>query len=98
MLVLSAPARVDFRKVRGLLGAKEVSLAKEGEFSGLFADCATGAMPPFGDLYGVPVYVDQGLAQEANIVFRVGTHRHTMKIAYADFARLARPNLGEFCM
>jgi Ala-tRNA(Pro) deacylase len=98
MLVISAPARVDFRKVRGLLGAKEVSLAKEGEFSGLFADCATGAMPPFGDLYGVPVYVDQGLAQEANIVFRVGTHRHTMKIAYADFSRLARPTLGEFSM
>ena len=98
MLVLSAPARVDFRKVRDLLGAKEVSLAKEGEFADLFADCATGAMPPFGDLYGVPVYVDRGLAQEANIVFRVGTHRHTMKIAYADFSRLAQPILGEFGM
>ena len=98
MLVISAPARVDFRKVRALLGAKDVSLAKEGEFASLFADCATGAMPPFGDLYGVPVYVDQGLAQEANIVFRVGTHRHTMKIAYADFSRLAQPTLAEIAM
>jgi Ala-tRNA(Pro) deacylase len=98
MLVLSAPARVDFRKVRDLIGAKEVSLAKEGEFADLFADCATGAMPPFGDLYDVPVYVDQELAKEANIVFRVGTHRHTMKIAYADYSRLAQPTLGEFSM
>jgi Ala-tRNA(Pro) deacylase len=98
MLVLSAPERVDFRKVRGLLGAKEVSLAKEGEFADLFADCVTGAMPPFGNLYDVPVYVNQGLAQEANIVFRVGTHSHTMKIAYADYSRLARPTLGEFSM
>jgi Ala-tRNA(Pro) deacylase len=98
MLALSAPDRVDFRKVRGLLGAKEVSLAKEGEFAGLFADCATGAMPPFGNLYDVPVHVDQGLAQEADIVFRVGTHRHTMKLAYADFSRLVQPTLGEFAM
>jgi Ala-tRNA(Pro) deacylase len=83
-------------KIRAALKAKKVSLAKEEEFAGLFPDCETGAMPPFGNLYDVPVYVDQALAERDDIVFRVGTHRHTMKVAYADFARLAQPTVGEF--
>jgi Ala-tRNA(Pro) deacylase len=96
MLVIPSPYRLDFAKVRALAGAKKVSLAKEEEFADLFPDCATGAMPPFGNLYEVPVYVDQALAEETSIVFRVGTHSHTMKVAYADFARLVQPTVGEF--
>lgn len=96
MLVIPSPYRLDFAKVRALLGAKKVSLAKEQDFADLFPDCAIGAMPPFGNLYDVPVYVDRALAEEPNIVFRVGTHRHTMKLAYADFARLAQPEVSEF--
>jgi Ala-tRNA(Pro) deacylase len=96
MLVIPSPYRLDFAKVRALLCAKKVSLAKEEEFADFFPDCATGAMPPFGNLYEVPVYVDRALAEEANIVFRVGTHSHTMKVAYADFARLVQPTVGEF--
>ncbi|MCR4406844.1 MAG: YbaK/EbsC family protein [Anaerolineae bacterium] len=96
MLVIPTAYRLDFAQVRALLGVKKVSLAKEKEFADLFPDCATGAMPPFGNLYGVPVYVDQALAEEENIVFRVGTHQHTMKLAYADFARLAQPTVGRF--
>jgi Ala-tRNA(Pro) deacylase len=96
MLVVSAAHRLDFARVRAVIGAEEVSLAREEEFVDLFPDCAVGAMPPFGNLYDVPVYVDQALAEEAHIVFRVGTYRHTMKVAYTDFARLAEPNVGEF--
>lgn len=94
MLVVPAPSRLDFPRVRALLDAKKVTLAKEDEFAGLFPDCDAGAMPPFGNLYGVPVYVDQALTEEASIVFRVGTHHETMKVAYADFARLAQPTVG----
>jgi Ala-tRNA(Pro) deacylase len=79
-----------------LLGAKRVKLAQEEEFSGLFPDCATGAMPPFGNLYDIPVYVDQFLADEPDVVFRIGTHRETMKLAYADCARLVQPTVGQF--
>lgn len=96
MLVLPAPCRLNTAKARGLLGVKKVHLAKEKEFADLFPDCAIGAMPPFGNLYDVPVYVDQSLAEESDIVFRVGTHREVMKVAYADFSRLARPTVGEF--
>jgi Ala-tRNA(Pro) deacylase len=96
MLVLPAPYRLNIDQARGLLGAEDARLAKEKEFADLFPDCATGAMPPFGNLYDVPVYVDKALAAQSNIVFRIGTHRETMKIAYADFGRLAQPTVGEF--
>jgi Ala-tRNA(Pro) deacylase len=96
MLVLPAPYRMNVDLVRDLVGAKKIRLAKEEEFADLFPDCATGAMPPFGNLYGVPVYVDRSMAEEPDMVFRIGTHRETMKIAYADFARLAQPVVGDF--
>jgi Ala-tRNA(Pro) deacylase len=96
MLVLPAPYRMNVDLVRDLVGAKNVRLAKEEEFGELFPDCATGAMPPFGNLYGVPVYVDRSMAEEPDMVFRIGTHRETMKIAYADFVRLAQPVVGDF--
>ncbi|MEJ2737019.1 MAG: YbaK/EbsC family protein [Anaerolineae bacterium] len=96
MLVLPAPCRLNTAAARDLLGVKKVRLAKEEEFADLFPDCATGAMPPFGNLYDVPVYVDPSLAEESNIVFRIGTHRETMKVAYADFARLVQPTVGAF--
>ena len=96
MLVLPAPYRLNFGKVRTMLGAKAVKLAEEGEFADLFPDCAPGAMPPFGNLYDVPVYVDQALAEKESVVFRIGTHREAMRIACADLARLAQPTVGEF--
>ena len=98
MLVVSSPDRLNFAKVRALLDAKDVRLAKEDEFSDLFPDCEVGGMPPFGNLYGVPVYVDQALSNEANIVFRIGTHKEVMKVSSADFARLAGPTVGEFAV
>jgi Ala-tRNA(Pro) deacylase len=98
MFVVPSPDRLDFAKLRDALGARSVSLAKESEFAELFPDSATGAMPPFGNLYDVPVYVDEGLAEQTDIVFRVGTHRHVMRVAYADYARLVRPTLGGFTL
>jgi len=98
MFVVPSPDRLDLKKVRALLGARSISLAKEDEFAALFPGCATGAMPPFGNLYDVPVYVDRGLAEQAAMVFRVGTHRHAMRIAYADFERLVQPTVGEYTL
>jgi Ala-tRNA(Pro) deacylase len=96
MLVLPAPYRINTEKAAGLLGAGRVRMAKEEEFADLFPDCATGAMPPFGNLYDVPVYVDEALALQQDIVFRLGTHREAMKVAYSDFARLVQPTVGDF--
>ena len=96
MCVVPSPYRLSMPKVRQMLGSSQARLAEEHEFSDLFPDCAPGAMPPFGNLYDVPVYVDRALAEQAAMVFRVGTHQDSMKVAYADFARLAQPTVGEF--
>jgi Ala-tRNA(Pro) deacylase len=90
MLVLPAPSMVDVAKVSELIG-EEARLASESEFSPTFPDCEPGAMPPFGNLYDVPVYVDRALGENERIVFQAGTHNVTMSVAYADFERLATP-------
>jgi len=95
MLVISSPDRLHLRKVREVLGRRDVRLAKEGEFASRFPDCATGAMPALGSLYGVPTFVDRAVAEQEQIVFRVGTHHHAMRMSYADYANLVRPNVTD---
>ncbi|MBI2862703.1 MAG: YbaK/EbsC family protein [Chloroflexi bacterium] len=96
MLVLPAPYRVDLKKTSASLGGKDARLADEKEFSSIFPDCELGAMPPFGNLYGLQVYVDKTLAEDETIVFQAGSHTETMSIKYSDFDRLVKPKLGEF--
>lgn len=96
MLVLPAPYRVDLTRVAMVLGTQTVRLADEVELQGLFPDCEVGAMPPFGNLYHLPVYVDQRLAEDAYIVFPLGTHTETMRLAYTDFERLTGPAIAGF--
>ena len=95
MLALPAPYQVDMDKVGKVLGG-EVRLAHEEEFENTFPDCEVGAMPPFGNLYEVPVYVEAALAEDETIVFRAGTHTDTMSVSYADFERLVEPTIAEF--
>jgi Ala-tRNA(Pro) deacylase len=95
MLVLPAPTRVDLQKVKAMLG-REVRLATEDEFTAAFPDCEVGAMPPFGHLYGVPVYVERRLTDDDYIIFNEGTHTETLKIRYADYERLVHPVVADF--
>jgi Ala-tRNA(Pro) deacylase len=95
-LVLPASYRADLNKFRAILQAKEVRLAHEEEFFDAFPDCEVGAMPPFGNLYGVPVYVEESLTKQETIVFPVGTYTETMSLHYADFERLVHPKVIAF--
>ncbi len=96
MFVLPAPDRLDLEKVAAALGIKEARLAHEEEFADRFPGCEVGAMPPFGNLYDLPVYVDKSLAEDETIVFEAGTHTDTMSMKYADYKRLAKPASAEF--
>ena len=86
---------MDVEKSAAALGAKEVHLAQEQEFAATFPDCQVGAMPPFGNLYNVPVYVDKPLADDDMIVVRAGTHTDTISLKYADFERLVKPTVAD---
>lgn len=96
MLALPAPYQVNLEKAGEVLGAEEVRLAEEEEFEGTFPDCELGAMPPFGNLYGLPVYVEEALVEDETIFFRAGTHTDTMSVGYADFERLVEPTVAGF--
>ncbi len=93
LAVLPAPLRVDLGAVRAALGKPEARLATEAEFAKLFPDSETGAMPPFGNLYGLDVYADESLARDEEIVFNAGTHQDTIRMRYEDFARLVKPKV-----
>ena len=98
LLVLPAAFRVDLQKVQECLGAKQVHLAHEDEFQAAFSGCEVGAMPPFGNLYGLPVSVEQSLTTQETIVFPIGTHTETVSLKYADLECLIHPTVLDFAL
>jgi len=94
--VLPAAETVDLPRLANLLKANTVQLVEETKFAPLFAGCETGAEPPFGGLYGIPVVVDSKLADKTPIVLRAGSHQESLEIAYADFVSLEKPRVGSF--
>jgi Ala-tRNA(Pro) deacylase len=90
MMVVSADHQIDLEKTEKAIG-KPVSLAREDEFRSLFADCAIGAMPPFGNLYDLPTFIDKDLAEQEYIVFEAGTHTDAIKISYRDYENIVKP-------
>lgn len=91
MAVIPASRHLDLNALRGAVGAKGVSLVSEKEFENSFPDCEIGAMPPFGLLYDLPVYLDEKLSRDLEIAFNAGSHRELVRLAYKDFERLQHP-------
>jgi Ala-tRNA(Pro) deacylase len=96
MVVLPASRRIVLHDLREWLAHPHVRLATEDEFRDAFPDCEIGAMPPFGNLYGMPVYVAASLVDEAEIAFNAGTHSEVIKMAYEDFEQLVQPLVIDF--
>jgi Ala-tRNA(Pro) deacylase len=93
MAVVPASLMVDLSALKAATGAGTVELAHETDFRDAFPGCEVGAMPPFGNLYGMDVLVAESLTEDAEIAFNAGTHRELWRIAYADFARLVEPTV-----
>jgi Ala-tRNA(Pro) deacylase len=97
LAVLPADRLLDLEKFERLTG-KPAKLADEKEIQMAFPDCAVGAMPPFGSLYGLPTYVDQSLTDDEFVVFEAGTHTDAIKLSYKDFARVADAKVADFAI
>lgn len=95
MAVLPAHFGVDFDKLQVAAGVDVARLATEEEFKELFPECELGAMPPFGNLYGMEVYVEQSLSEDPEIIFTAGSHRELVRLAYRDFQRLVKPQVAK---
>ena len=96
MAVLPANCRIDTELLRKAAGAKKLELASEQEFQDLFPGCALGAMPPFGNLYGMDVYADKSLAEDEEIVFNAGSHTELIRLPYKTYVELVKPKLVSF--
>jgi len=96
LAVLPAKYQIDLRKLGDAARAKSADLAREEEFAGRFPGCETGAMPPFGNLYDLPVYVEEALTRDQEIFFNACSHTELMEIAYSDFERLVKPKVAAF--
>ncbi|HEY5912895.1 MAG TPA: YbaK/EbsC family protein [Verrucomicrobiae bacterium] len=96
MAVLPANRKIVLQDLREVTGSDEVRFASEDEFKARFPDCETGAMPPFGNLYGMEVYAAQALAENEEITFNAGSHTEVVKLAYRDYERLVQPKVVGF--
>ena len=98
LAVLPAVHLIDLKKLKAVVGARQLTIAKEADIRQRFPDIEVGAMSPFGNLYGVPVVVDRGLGEAAEIVFNGGSHTETIKLRYRDFSALVKPKAGAFAL
>ena len=96
MAVLPANYHVDLMLLKKWARAKTVELASEEEFQGRFAGCETGAMPPFGNIFGIPVYAERSLEKDKEIAFNAGTHRELIRMRWEDYKRLVQPTMMSF--
>jgi Ala-tRNA(Pro) deacylase len=96
MAVLPASYRVDLDRLKEVAGAKKIELAVEKDFQDMFPGCEVGAMPPFGNLYGMDVFVATSLAEDEEIAFNAGSHTELIRLSYKDFERLAKPRVLKF--
>ena len=96
MAVLPSFWQVDLARLEEVVGHSPVRLATEEELATLFPDCEIGTMPPFGNLYGLPVYVDELLAKNEDIYFDAGTYKGAIKLRYQDFANRVQPQVADF--
>jgi Ala-tRNA(Pro) deacylase len=94
MGVIPGSQRINLNTAKASLGAKAVKLATEAEFISRFPECEIGAMPPFGNLFGLPVVVDPALDKDEHIYFNAGNHVQTVRLSYKDFARLIEPQIA----
>ena len=98
MVVVPASCRIDLAAVARVLGKPSVALVPESEMTSLFPDCETGAEPPFGSLYGMPVWVDACFPEAGDFAFQAGNHHEIVRVRYSDWAKLARPTVAELCL
>jgi len=96
MAVLPASYKVSFDHLKDALGVKEVRLAYEQEFIDKFPDCEVGAMPPFGNIYDMEVYVAESLAEDEEIAFNACSHTELIKMKFVDFEKIVKPKRIKF--
>ncbi len=93
MVVVPGSRSIDLNALKAAVPAQTANIVPEPEFSEAFPDCEVGAMPPFGTLYNLPVFVDEMLTHDDEIAFNAGSHRELVRLSYKDYERLVKPKV-----
>lgn len=96
MAVLPADAKINFKHIKEITGAKQANLASEEAIHFFFEDCDIGAMPPFGNIYRIPTLMDTLFENCEDIAFNAGDHEDVMMIKFADYCKLVHPKIAAF--
>lgn len=96
MAVLPANRKIVLQDLREVTGSDEVNFASEEQFQARFPGCETGAMPPFGNLYDMDVYMAESLSANEEIAFNAGSHTEVLRMKFDDFERLVKPKVVSF--
>lgn len=96
MAVVPASHRLNVRELQAASGAKHLQMMDESDLTKIFPDCELGAIPPFGNLYGMDTWVDRAVSESEEIIFCAGTHKDCLRMKYADYASLTKPQVSTF--
>ncbi|MCP4149374.1 MAG: YbaK/EbsC family protein [bacterium] len=94
LVVLPSTSRIDFKKLKEVTGTHSASIADIENLEEMFPDCVTGAIPPLGNLYHLPVITDSQITEHEDMFFEAGNHREIMKINLRDFIKLSHPRIA----
>lgn len=94
LAVLPSTSKIDFKRLKEITGSQRAALADEEDLENIFPDCTTGAMPPLGNLYQIPVISDELITKQQNLFFEGGSHREIVRILYSDYLKLAHPKIA----
>ncbi len=93
MLVLPAHLKLNSKKVRSALHIRGFRFATEDEVKTQTKGVERGGVPPFGDLFDMPVYVDKTLLSNEKIIFNAGDRSVSVAMLCADYVRIVEPQL-----
>lgn len=92
LIVLPGDKRLNTKKVKLLLGVKDLNFAKPEEVKEVMG-CEIGACYPFGNLINVKMIVDQNLSENEIISFNPGVHNKSIKIKWSDYFKSVKPTI-----
>lgn len=94
LVVMPAHYRLDFAKLKRLLKAKKVDIAKEKDMQTKFK-VKPGAMTPFGPLHKVEVVADTSLGKLKEALFSAGSFTDSVRLKTKDYLKAVEPMLGD---
>ena len=95
MFVLSAAKKVDMKKVKEIIGTKSLSLASPAEvLENCY--CEVGSVPPFGDMFGMEVFVDESITHQETINFNAGKHEKSIQMKSIDYLKVVTHSIKQF--